>query len=111
MYVLLFQNGDISVFETNIRYVGGLLSAFALTGDNLFRDKAAHVADKLLPAFKSPTGIPFALINMRTGVSSIQISIHFKINPNKYGKTGIKKFDDRERCQTFKAEKYYKENI
>jgi len=61
------MNGDISVFETNIRYVGGLLSAFALTGDNLFRDKAAHVADKLLPAFKSPTGIPFALINMRTG--------------------------------------------
>jgi len=61
------MSGDISVFETNIRYVGGLLSAFALTGDNLFRDKAQHVADKLLPAFKSPTGIPFALINMRTG--------------------------------------------
>merc|ERR1712038_1117772 len=61
------MSGDISVFETNIRYVGGLLSAFALTVDNLFRDKAAHVADKLLPAFKSPTGIPFALINMRTG--------------------------------------------
>ena len=80
---MLFQSGDISVFETNIRYVGGLLSAFALTGDNLFRDKAAHVADKLLPAFKSPTGIPFALINMRTGVSSIQISHHFKINMKK----------------------------
>ena len=24
--------GDISVFETNIRYVGGLLSAYSLTG-------------------------------------------------------------------------------
>ena len=64
-----FQSGDISVFETNIRYVGGLLSAYALTGDEMFRDKATHVADKLMPAFKSPTGIPFALINMRTGVS------------------------------------------
>ena len=25
--------GDISVFETNIRYVGGLLSAYSLTGN------------------------------------------------------------------------------
>jgi len=63
------MSGDISVFETNIRYVGGLLSAYALTGDEMFRDKATHVADKLMPAFKSPTGIPFALINMRTGTA------------------------------------------
>ena len=68
--VFMFQSGDVSVFETNIRYVGGLLSAYALTGDKLFLDKASHVADKLMPAFKSPTGIPFALINMRTGVSN-----------------------------------------
>ena len=68
--VFIFQSGDVSVFETNIRYVGGLLSAYALTGDKLFLDKASHVADKLMPAFKSPTGIPFALINMRTGVSN-----------------------------------------
>jgi mannosyl-oligosaccharide alpha-1,2-mannosidase len=40
-----------------------------LTGDKLFLDKATHVADKLMPAFKSPTGIPFALINMRTGTA------------------------------------------
>ncbi len=66
---LCLQSGDVSVFETNIRYVGGLLSLFALTGDPMFREKAVHVVDKLVPAFKSPTGIPFALINMRTGVS------------------------------------------
>ena len=69
------QSGDISVFETNIRYVGGLLSAYALTGDELFLEKATHVADKLTPAFKSPTGIPYALINMRTGVSLIQQTV------------------------------------
>jgi len=63
------MSGDISVFETNIRYVGGLLSAYALTGDELFLEKATHVADKLTPAFKSPTGIPYALINMRTGMA------------------------------------------
>ena len=31
----LFQSSDISVFEVNIRFVGGLLSAYALTGDQV----------------------------------------------------------------------------
>lgn len=63
------QSADISVFETNIRFVGGLLAAYALTGDNIFKDKAQYVADKMLPAFQTPTGIPYALINFRTGSS------------------------------------------
>ena len=29
--------GELSVFETNIRYIGGLLAAFSLTGDELFK--------------------------------------------------------------------------
>ncbi|CRK87432.1 CLUMA_CG001233, isoform B [Clunio marinus] len=62
-------SADISVFETNIRFVGGFLAAYALTGDNLFKEKAQYVADKLLPAFQTPTGIPLALINFRTGSS------------------------------------------
>lgn len=57
------------MFETNIRFVGGLLSLYALTGDTLFRDKAAYVADKLLPAFQTPTGIPYALVNFKSGAS------------------------------------------
>uniref|UniRef100_A0AB38ZEB3 alpha-1,2-Mannosidase n=1 Tax=Ectomocoris sp. TaxID=3104572 RepID=A0AB38ZEB3_9HEMI len=61
--------GDFSVFETNIRYVGGLLTCFALTGDVMFRDKADYIAKKLLPAFQTPTGIPNALINFKTGTS------------------------------------------
>jgi len=61
------MSGDVSVFETNIRYVGGLLTAYAFTGDDLFKKKATHIVDKLLPAFDTPTGIPFALVNMRAG--------------------------------------------
>jgi len=57
------------VFETNIRFVGGLLAAYALTGDALFKEKAQYVADKMLPAFQTPTGIPHALINFKTGGS------------------------------------------
>lgn len=63
------MSGDVSVFETNIRYVGGMLSLYAFTGDNLFKDKAIHIVDKLLPAFNTPTGIPYALVNMQTGSS------------------------------------------
>lgn len=62
-------NGDVSVFETNIRYVGGLLTAYAFTGEEIFKDKAVHIVDKLLPAFDTPTGIPYALINMRSGMA------------------------------------------
>ncbi|KAK7790855.1 hypothetical protein R5R35_010728 [Gryllus longicercus] len=60
---------DLSVFETNIRFVGGLLACFALTGDVMFRDKAAQIAEKLLPAFQTQTGIPNALVNLKTGAS------------------------------------------
>ncbi|KAH9383711.1 alpha-Mannosidase class I a [Haemaphysalis longicornis] len=62
-------NSDISVFETNIRFVGGLLSCFALTGDTMFKDKAEEIARLLLPAFNTPKGIPHALINVKTGAS------------------------------------------
>uniref|UniRef100_A0A915CUX9 alpha-1,2-Mannosidase n=1 Tax=Ditylenchus dipsaci TaxID=166011 RepID=A0A915CUX9_9BILA len=61
---------DLSVFETNIRFVGGFLSAYALTSDKMFLEKARYVADLLLPAFNTPTGIPMALVNMRTGRST-----------------------------------------
>ncbi|XP_073830370.1 alpha-Mannosidase class I a isoform X1 [Musca autumnalis] len=60
---------DLSVFETNIRFIGGLLTMYAFTGDNLYKERAQHVADKLLPAFQTPTGIPYGLVNPKTGMS------------------------------------------
>ena len=32
----------------------------------IFKTKAIEIADKLLPAFNSPTGIPYAMVNLRT---------------------------------------------
>eukprot|EP00062_Callorhinchus_milii_P010194 gi/632954773/ref/XP_007893140.1/ PREDICTED: mannosyl-oligosaccharide 1,2-alpha-mannosidase IA-like [Callorhinchus milii] len=61
-------NGEVSVFEVTIRFVGGLLSAYYLTGEELFKTKAIELGEKLLPAFNTPTGIPWALINLRSGV-------------------------------------------
>ena len=60
-------SADLSLFEMNIRYVGGFLSIYAMTKDKLFLDKAKECADLLLPAFNSPSGIPFSLVNPVTG--------------------------------------------
>ena len=60
-------HADISVFEFNIRFIGGLLSSYALTKDPMFVRKADDFAQKLLPAFDTPTGIPYALINPSSG--------------------------------------------
>lgn len=61
---------ELSLFEINIRLVGGLLSAFALTGDPLFRDRANQVAERLLPAFDNKTGLPNGQINLSNNQSS-----------------------------------------
>jgi len=60
---------DVSVFEINIRFVGGLLSLYALTKDEIYKIKAVQIVDKLLPAFNTPTGIPNAILNLKTGSS------------------------------------------
>ncbi|OXU26534.1 hypothetical protein TSAR_014740 [Trichomalopsis sarcophagae] len=66
---ILFQNSEMSLFETNIRFMGSLLASYALTGDVMFRDKAALLGERLLPAFQTETGIPHSLINLHTGAS------------------------------------------
>lgn len=70
-------SAELSVFETNIRFVGGLLTLYAFTGDPMFKEKAQHVADKLLPAFQTPTGIPYSLVNVKTGVSILSVFVDF----------------------------------
>lgn len=57
---------SVSVFEVTIRFVGGLLSAYAMTGDDVYKNKAYDIAQHLLPAFNTPTGIPMAQINLQT---------------------------------------------
>eukprot|EP00299_Pterocystis_sp_00344_P017042 c8547_g1_i5.p1 GENE.c8547_g1_i5~~c8547_g1_i5.p1 ORF type:complete len:539 (+),score=118.03 c8547_g1_i5:134-1750(+) len=56
----------ISVFETTIRVLGGLLSAYELSGDDIFLTKAIEIADCLSIAYRSPTGIPYSLLDLRT---------------------------------------------
>jgi mannosyl-oligosaccharide alpha-1,2-mannosidase len=60
-------DGEVSVFETLIRLVGGLLSAWHASRDPVLLAKARDCADRLLPSFAaSPLGIPHRFINLRT---------------------------------------------
>lgn len=52
------RDHSVSVFETNIRIVGGMLAAFDYTNNTLFLEKAADMANRLLPAFKTQSGYP-----------------------------------------------------
>jgi mannosyl-oligosaccharide alpha-1,2-mannosidase len=64
-------NASFQVFETNIRMLGGLLSAFHCIGERRLLDLAIDLANRLLPAFtKSPTGIPYRFVNLRTAAVS-----------------------------------------
>ncbi len=60
-------DAEVSVFETSIRMVGGLLSAHHACGEPALLAKAKDLADRLLPAFDTPTGLPYRFINLRTG--------------------------------------------
>ncbi|KAM8715821.1 hypothetical protein ACLKA7_002808 [Drosophila subpalustris] len=75
----------VSVFETNIRMVGGLLSAHILAeylqkqadvmhwykGEML--EMARELGYRLLPAFNTTTGIPHARVNLRQGMKDPQL--------------------------------------
>jgi endoplasmic reticulum Man9GlcNAc2 1,2-alpha-mannosidase len=75
------QDKDVSMFETTIRMLGGLLSAHYLSneypnlapqadddsgapGEDLYLEKARDLADRLVVGFDSPSGVPYASVNI-----------------------------------------------
>ncbi|KAL8953651.1 MAG: hypothetical protein Q9222_000488 [Ikaeria aurantiellina] len=77
------QDQEVNTFETTIRMLGGLLSAHYLSttfpemapladddqgapGEDLYLEKATDLADRLLGAFDSESGVPYASVNLRT---------------------------------------------
>lgn len=82
------SNVNVSVFETNIRVVGGLLTAHLLSGrvaaipqepgwpcsGPLLR-LAERFAQKLLPAFNTDTGMPYGTVNLKYGVHKYETPV------------------------------------
>ena len=74
---------EVNTFETTIRMLGGLLSAHYLSttfphlaplrdddvnqpGEDLYIEKATDLADRILGAFESKSGIPYSSFNLNT---------------------------------------------
>ncbi len=67
---------NAKVFEVNIRVLGGLVSMYQLSGDERILQKAVDFGNRLLPAFRSPTGIPYYWVNLKSGeVSGKQVNV------------------------------------
>ena len=54
-------------FEITIRLLGGLLSGHEMTKDPRLLRLADDLGTRLLPAFGSPTGMPYMYVNLKTG--------------------------------------------
>ncbi|XP_060697308.1 mannosidase, alpha, class 1B, member 1b isoform X1 [Hemiscyllium ocellatum] len=65
----LGKNVDVNLFETTIRILGGLLSIYNLTGDQVFLDKASELGNRLMPAFDTPSKIPYSDVNIGRGTA------------------------------------------
>lgn len=61
-------------FEVTIRLLGGLISGYQLTGDRRLLALAEDLGRRLLPAFDSPTGLPYRYVNLRTGKTRGEVS-------------------------------------
>ncbi|EKM55139.1 glycoside hydrolase family 47 protein [Phanerochaete carnosa HHB-10118-sp] len=68
---LLHKNKQIQFFETVIRYLGGLLSAYALASQPLYLARADDLGRALIPIFNTTTGLPPFGINTKTGIGGI----------------------------------------
>jgi mannosidase alpha-like ER degradation enhancer 2 len=61
------KNISVKNFEVTIRLLGGLLSGYQMTGDERLLRLADDLGTRLLPAFDSPTGMPYMYVNLKTG--------------------------------------------
>jgi mannosyl-oligosaccharide alpha-1,2-mannosidase len=54
---------NVNMFETCIRYLGGLIAAYDLSGHKVLKEKAIEVGDLLYAGFNTENGMPVDFIN------------------------------------------------
>ena len=62
--------GTVSTFETTIRELGGLLSAYDLSGETVLLEKAEDLGNRLAQSFNTRSGIPTGQVNLKLGSGS-----------------------------------------
>ena len=93
-------DNDVQVFEITIRLLGGLITAYELDGNKKFLALAKDLANRLMPAFNSKTGMPYRFVHLQTGKTRDGINNPAEIGTlmMEFGKlsklTGDKKYYD-----------------
>ena len=64
------RDQPVKTYEVYQRILGGLLCMYSYTHDPRILTKAEDFARRLLPAFASPTGIPYYYVNLKTGAAT-----------------------------------------
>ncbi len=60
-------DNEVQVFEVTIRLLASLITAYEIDGDEKFLALATDLANRLLPAFNTPTGMPYRYVHLQTG--------------------------------------------
>ncbi|ORX90009.1 hypothetical protein K493DRAFT_63273 [Basidiobolus meristosporus CBS 931.73] len=67
------KSSGVNFFETTIRYLGGLISAYELSGNPILLDKAQQLGENLLKAFHTNSGYPYNNVDFQ---STTDIPLH-----------------------------------
>lgn len=65
---------EINVFETTIRHLGGFISAYDLSGEEILLEKCIEFGEMLLAAFDTPNRMPITRWNMKKALNESQIA-------------------------------------
>ncbi|VDM97065.1 unnamed protein product, partial [Thelazia callipaeda] len=57
-------NRFVSFFETTIRVLGGLLSAYHLSGDQMFAQRAEDLGSRLIAAYATSSPVPYSDVSL-----------------------------------------------
>ncbi|KAG6009049.1 hypothetical protein E4U21_003380 [Claviceps maximensis] len=59
-------HSSVNIFETNIRYLGGLLAAYDLSGSDVLLAKAVELGNLIYAGFNTPNQMPVDFIHFET---------------------------------------------
>jgi mannosyl-oligosaccharide alpha-1,2-mannosidase len=68
------EDGAANLFETTIRHLGGLLSAYDLSGEPALLQKARELGEMLYVAFDTPNRLPGFWINFNDALQGRQVA-------------------------------------
>lgn len=72
-------SATVNTFETCIRYLGGLLAAYDLSGHEVLKAKAIEVGDLLYVAFNTNNYMPVDFINFQTAKAALEQTVESQV--------------------------------